>query len=151
MAGCYEGEEMRYAFVEKWWFVMPLYILGGLILGMVDPQLGRWVQQQFGVKPGFATAVSVNLFLPLLAIGLAVLCPRLTTALLGALSLAGAYTLGLAIVYPPPAWDLVTLLRAVPPIMVAACIGYAVLGCLTVFVTRGVKKAGGYDSHISAS
>jgi hypothetical protein len=129
-----------------WWTVLPLYLLGGLALGLADPQLGRGAQQ-LGVRPGLATAVSVNLLLPLLAVVLAVTCPRLATAWLGAVGLAGGFALGLAFVYwPPRPWDAAALLRAVPPVLVLACLGYAVLGTLAALVTRAVgssSEAGG--------
>ena len=84
---------MRNFFIEKWWFVLPLYLLGGIVLGLADPLLGHWATQQFGVKPGLATAASVNVLLPALAIILAVLCPRVTTAVAGgAKGAAGAVT-----------------------------------------------------------
>jgi hypothetical protein len=131
---------MKLLFAVKWWAVLPAYLVGGLVLGLADPLLGRTVQQ-LGVRPGLATAASVNLLLPLLAVGLGLLSPRLRTVWPGALSMSAAYVLGLALVYPPaPGWGLTTLARAVPPVLVLACLGYLFLGTLTALVTRAVWK-----------
>jgi hypothetical protein len=126
---------------DKWWLVFPLYLLGGLILGLADPTLCQGMQQ-LGVRPGLATAVSVNLVLPVLAIGLSMICPRVSTAWLGAIAMTGAFILGLAFVYmQPPQRDAVAILRAVPPVLIVAGLGYAVLGTLTALVTRAVWKS----------
>ena len=127
---------------RNWWVILPLYILGGLTFGLADHQLGRWVQQ-FGMKPGLATAASVNILLPLLAVGLAVARPKLATAWIGAVALTSAFVLGLAVVYPPAQrWDALTLVRSVPPVLVMACLGYAVVGTVSVLVTRSIGRNG---------
>jgi len=126
--------------VEKWWVILPLYVLGGLAFGLADHQLGRWVGE-FGMKPGLATAASVNVFLPLLVVGLAVARPKLGTAWFGAIALTLAFIFGLAIVYPQAhRGDPVALIRAVPPVLVMACLGYAILGTLSVVLTRSMRK-----------
>jgi hypothetical protein len=131
---------MKYLETKKAWLCLPVYLLGGLALGLVDPQLGRWVQQ-LGARPGLATAASVNLLLPILAISLGMACPRLTTAWLGAVLMTGGLVLGLALVYPPaPLWDVTRLLGSVRPLVVLACLGYGVLGTLTVVATRYLAK-----------
>ncbi|HEV3257178.1 MAG TPA: hypothetical protein VG013_09885 [Gemmataceae bacterium] len=131
---------MKHLPVQLWWLILPVYLVGGLVLGLADPHLGRWVQG-FGVRPGLATAASVNLLLPLLVIGLGVACPRLGTAWLGATGITVAFILGLALVYPPARpWGPATLLGAVPPVLVMACVGYAILGTLTVLLARAAWK-----------
>src|SRR5260221_11289061 len=67
-----------------WRVVVPLYLVGGFALGMADPALGRFVHGN-GMKPGMATAASVNLVLPLLAVVLAFVSRRLWGARLRAL------------------------------------------------------------------
>lgn len=75
--------------------------------------------------------------MPLLAVGLCAANRRLLTPWLGAVGMTGAYTLGLATNYlPAPPWDAVMFLRAVPPVLVAACLGYAVLGTAAALVGR---------------
>ena len=97
--------------------------------------------QQLGFRPGWATAVSVNLLLPLLVIGLGVAFPRLATTWLGAVGMTAAFLLGLALVVPQPQpWNAVTLLASVPPVLVVACLGYVILGSLAALVTRRVWK-----------
>jgi hypothetical protein len=137
--------------IGRWWVALAVYLLGGLFLGLADPQLG-WVALQLGfAKPGVATAVCVNLVLPLLAIGLGLTQPRLPTALFGGIGMAVAYGLGLAINYPPPQpWDGSTLLGSVKPVLVVACVGYVVLGVAAKFVTRIVSSSGGNGSHTPA-
>jgi hypothetical protein len=133
-----------------WRVVVPLYLVGGFALGMADPALGRFVHGN-GMKPGLATAASVNLVLPLLAVGLAFVSRRLWLAWLGALGMSTAFTLGLAVAYPHGhRWDPVALLRSVPPVLVAACLGYAVLGTLTILTLRGVRRPGGLGTHTPA-
>jgi hypothetical protein len=125
---------MKQAQSKKWWLVLAAYLLGGLTLGLADPLLGGWLAEH-GIRRGLATAISVNLLMPLLAIGLASVCRRLAMAWLGSATLAGGFLLGLALVYPPPA---AALPHFVSPVLVMACLGYAVLGSLTVLLARGM-------------
>jgi hypothetical protein len=142
---------MRQHTIGRLGVILAAYVLGGFALGLADPALGRVALGLGFAKPGVATAVCVNLLLPLLAIGLAVACPRLATALGGGIGMAGAYTLGLAINYAPPQpWDADTLLGSVKPVLVLACVGYVVLGVAAVVVTRIVKPSDGSGSHTPA-
>jgi hypothetical protein len=131
---------MKYLADDKSWLILPLYLVAGLAFGLADPLLGRWVQT-LGARPGLATAASVNILLPLLAIGLAVTCPRLPLALLGAVGMAGAFAVGLAVMYwQGRPWDVGTLLRSIPPVLVLACAGYAVLGTMAALITRAAWR-----------
>jgi hypothetical protein len=142
---------MRRLPVVPWWVVVPAYVLGGFALGVADRHLGDWVRQQFGVRPGVATAVSINVVMPMLAVGLAVARPRLGTAWLGALGMTAGFVLGLAVLHRPAAgWGVGSLLRAVPPVLVMACLGYAVLGTLTALATRGLAGRGGLGVDAAA-
>jgi hypothetical protein len=136
---------MRRFFAAKWWIVLPIYLLGGLALGLADPQLGGALLPIAG-KPGIATAMSVNILMPALVLLLAVVYPRLWTAWLGALVMTAAFIGGLAVNYPPAGVDAMTLLMSVKPVLVLACLGYAVLGTVVVVVTHVVKNAGGFHS-----
>jgi hypothetical protein len=132
---------MAFHVTTKWWAIFPLYIVGGLALGLADHELGRWVEQ-LGLRPGLATAASVNVMLPMLAVGLAVACPKLATAWLGAIALTSAYVLGLAFVYPHVhAWNTLALIRSVPPVLLMACLGYALLGTVSALVTAGMRRS----------
>jgi hypothetical protein len=125
---------------RKRWIILPVYLLGGLILGVGDLDLGQLVQQ-LGARPGFATALSVNVLLPLLAIGLGVAIPLLRTAWLGAIGMTAAYIVGLAIVHPPARpVSIVALLGSVPPVLVMACLSYGVLGTLAALAARTLAK-----------
>jgi hypothetical protein len=128
---------MKYLAAEKVWMVLPIYLLGGLALGLADRPLGL-LMQQLGARPGLATSTSVNVLLPLLAIALGVACPRLVMAWLGAVGMTGSFIFGLALVHPPAApWNAATLLAAVRPVQVIACLGYAILGTVAALVARG--------------
>jgi hypothetical protein len=109
----------------------------GLALGLADPTLGQ-LEQQLGTKPGVATAVSVNLLMPLAAVILSLAVVRLWSAWLGACTLTLGFLAGLALRYPAriPDGSLAEFLRSVPPILVAATLGYAVLGTLAVLARR---------------
>jgi hypothetical protein len=131
---------MKYLSADSSWTLLPIYLFAGLTLGLADPQLGRWVQQ-FGFRPGLATAASVNIVLPLVAIGLGVGHRRVSAALLGAACMTFGFLLGLAIEYPPPRpWDASLILHSIPPVLVMACAGYAVLGTLTAVATRAIWR-----------
>jgi hypothetical protein len=123
----------------RWWLVLSGYAIGGLALGLADAALGRGVGQ-FGLRPGLATAAIVNLLLPALAVGLALARPRLAMAWLGALVMTAAFTLGLAGAHPREGgWEIGPLLRAIPPVLVMAGLGYAVVGSLAVLIARGAR------------
>jgi hypothetical protein len=129
---------MRTSFHPRWWFVLATYLLGGFLLGLADPLFGRWVQT-LGVKPGVATAISVNLLLPLLAIVLAAGVPRLASVWLGALLTTSAFAAGLAVNYSPRPLEIGALVRSIPPVLVLACLGYGVLGTLIAKVVREMR------------
>jgi hypothetical protein len=115
----------------------------GLALGLADPWLGQ-LARQAGIRPGVATAVSVNLLLPLAAVGLALARPRVAAALLGAVALTAGFVAGLAIQYPPAVrgGSVLDVLESVPPVLVVAGVGYAVLGAVTALLVRLWRRAG---------
>ena len=122
---------------SRWLVLLALaaYPALGLLLGLADPLLGR-LAQQVGTKPGVATAVTVNLLLPLAAIALALAHGRLGVAWLGAVLMTAGLVVGLAAHYARGAvWSPAELLSAVPPVLVAAAVGYAVLGTMAALVT----------------
>jgi hypothetical protein len=113
------------------------YPAAGLVLGLADPLLGH-LAQQMGTKPGVATAVSVNLLLPLVAVGLALARPRLGSVWLGAVTMTLGLIAGLAAQYSGGIkdWSPVGLMAAVQPVLVAALFGYAILGTITAFAVK---------------
>ena len=119
------------------WLLLAAYPVVGLALGLADPTLGQ-LAQQLGTKPGAATAVSVNLLMPLAAVTLSLAVVRLWNAWLGACTLTLGFLAGLALRYPTriPDGSLAEFLRSVPPILVAATLGYAGLGTLAVLARR---------------
>ena len=120
----------------KWWTIIPLYAFGGAVLGLADGQLGD-VVKQLGMKPGMATFFTVNIVLPLFAVGLAAIRPFLRTALFGALAMSAGFVLGMAAAHPPARpWNAALLLASIPPVVVLACLGYGVVGAIAVLVTR---------------
>ena len=113
------------------WLVLASYPAAGLFLGLADPLFGRLVQQ-LGMKPGVATAVSVNVLLPLVAVALGVTYPRLASVWAGAVFMTVGFGLGLAAQYHHGEWSLAD----VPPVLVAAALGYAAIGTIALAVTR---------------
>jgi hypothetical protein len=139
---------MRFLSCEKAWFVLPMYPVCGLVLGLLNPLFVKWAEQQGVPKPGVATAISVNILLPALAVGLAVGYPRVWTALVGAVALMAGFALGLAVMHPPAVpVGVADVLGSVKPVMVLACVGYAVLGVVAALVTRIVTRSAGRPSH----
>ncbi len=133
------------------WIIIPAYLLSGLILGVGDLDLGQLVQQ-LGVRPGLATALSVNMVMPLLAIGLGVAVPLLRTAWLGAFGMTAAYAVGLAVVHPAARpVNLAGLPGAIPPVLVIACLGYGIIGTIAVLATRTLSKSAGIDTPPSGA
>jgi hypothetical protein len=124
------------------WLVPLAYPLAGLVLGLADPWLGQ-VARQLGTKPGVATAVTVNLLLPLVAVALGLARPRLGSAWLGAVTMTLGLIAGLATQYGGlQNWTPAGLLAAVRPVLVLALLGYAVLGTLTVLAVRAWRGPG---------
>jgi hypothetical protein len=133
------------------WLIGLAYPAAGLVFGLADPLLGSMVGH-LGLKPGVATAVSVNLLLPLVAVGLALLCPRLGSVWLGAVTMTLALIAGLAAQYGAAIkdWSPVALVMAVPPVLVAALFGYALLGTVAALVGRGWRAPGAMNGHSAA-
>ena len=111
--------------------VLAAYPAASLLLGLADPLLGRLVQQ-LGLKPGVATAISVNVLLPLVAAALGMVYPRLVSVWAGALFMTVGFGLGLAAQYHHGEWSLAD----VPPVLVAAALGYAAVGTIALAVSR---------------
>jgi hypothetical protein len=123
---------------SKWWWLLLLtYPVSGLALGLLDPALGR-AAQQLGTRPGMATAVTVNLLLPLVAVALGLAHGRVGRAWLGALAMTLGLSAGLAAWYPPRVlnWSPAGPLGVVPPVLVGALLGYAFLGTAAALVAR---------------
>ena len=117
-------------------YILLAYPVIGLVLGLADPDLGR-VAQQFGVRPGVATAISVNLLLPLAAVGLACVHARVRTAWLGAAGLTIGLIAGLAVRYSAVINQPISnMLAAIPPVLVVAMFGYAALGTVAAVMAR---------------
>ena len=116
---------------KRLWLTLVAYPAVGLVFGLADPALGR-VAQQLGTKPGVATAVSVNVILPLAAVAFGLAHARVWCAWLGAVLLALGFAAGLAVQYPAGVrdWSPAGILSSIPPVLVAAALGYAVLGTL---------------------
>lgn len=113
------------------WLFLPAYPILGLALGLADPWLGQ-PAQSLGFKPGVATALTVNLLLPLAAAVLGFLHARIAIADIGSVVMTAGLIVGLAARYTAAgqAWSLADLARSVPPVLVLATVGYAVIGTL---------------------
>ncbi len=113
------------------------YATVGLALGLLDPSLGR-LAELLGMRPGVGTAVSVNLLMPLAAVVLGLLHARLSLALVGAMTMTLAFAVGLAAHHAAPVrtWSPATLLASIPPVLVFATLGYAVLGSISAWAMQ---------------
>jgi hypothetical protein len=132
---------MKRLLLEKPFMVLLIYLVAGLALGLVDPNAGRWIQQ-FGVKPGLATALSVNVIMPLLAVLFGVALRQVGLAILGAVAMTWGFMFGLMLRYTPDnGWNVGELLRSVPPLLIVACLGYAVLGAVTAKASQIFRKS----------
>jgi hypothetical protein len=122
---------------DRRWAVAATYPLLGLDLGLANPFLGS-LAQAAGVRPGVATAVTVNLLLPLAAVVLGYAHRRVALAWAGAVAMTAGLIIGLATSHAVGAadWSLAGLARAAHPILVAAMVGYAVLGTVAALVGR---------------
>jgi hypothetical protein len=117
--------------VKPRWLILLAYPTSGLVLGLADPLLGPFARQ-LGARPGVATAASVNLLLPLLAVALAILHARLLSVWVGAVSMTVGLIVGLAAGYHRGPWSP----GDIPPVLVVAGIGYGILGTIAALVTR---------------
>lgn len=140
---------MTYIPPERWRMMMVLYVLGGMLLGLANPAL-RAAMARIGRHPGIGTALDVNLFMPLLALTLAFLYPRLWMACAGALLATVAFHIGSQLGQNPAVWrwSFMGVVRAVHPILVAACIGYAAIGMVTSAVVRPWRDVGPPDTPL---
>jgi hypothetical protein len=128
------------------WLILAAYPALGLALGLADPWLGQ-VAQGLGTKPGAATAVSVNLLLPVAAIMFGFAHARIAVAWLGAEALALGFAAGLAVQYPAGVrdWSVAGVLASIPPVLVIAAFGYAVLGTLAALVAQAHSRSVGQE------
>ncbi len=133
---------MNRLLATKLWLVLVIYAVGGLSLGLADTSIGRVFQQQ-GVRPGMATAMTVNVLLPLLTICLGVAHPRIIINWLGTVVMTVAFILGLATLYlPQGAANVIAVVREVPPVLVLAFFAYLILGTAAVVLTRCLARPG---------
>ena len=124
--------------MKYWWVIQAMYLACGFLLGLADPLLGQGARG-LGVKPGVATAVSVNLLLPLAAVVLALLYARLGSVWLGAAVMTAGITAGLAVRYLQD-WTVAGLLNVFPPVLAAAAVGYAVVGTAAVLAVKALRR-----------
>jgi hypothetical protein len=124
----------------KWIRAIALYACAGAVFGLTDRALGDWVHG-WGLKPGVATAAAVNVVLPLVAVALGALYPRFATVWLGALGMTMAFLFGLAEAHPHVGqMNPLAVLRATPPVLIMACLGYGFLGTIAAMATRCVGE-----------
>jgi len=134
---------------SRWRFILPLYVVGGLLLGLAQPHL-RNAMVSLGKPPGTGTALDVNLFMPLLAAALAFAYPRLLTAVAGAPLATLAFHIGSRLVENPRFWQwtFMGVFGSLHPILVAACVGYAAVGLLTAALVRPWRDVGPPDTPL---
>jgi hypothetical protein len=132
---------MRRSAMSKYlWLILMAYPALGLALGLADPWLGG-LMRQAGLRPGVATALTVNAILPFAAIGLGALHRRAIAAVLGAAAMTIGLVAGLAVCYAAPGGrSFVGVVAAVPPVLYLASLGYAALGISAALVVRRLRS-----------
>jgi len=133
---------MVYIKPERLRYVLPAYLLGGLLIGAAVPPMKLFAAVHFG-RAGYAVAFVVNIAMPVLVVSLAAIYPRLSVVLAGTLVATLAFLVTLGLNAPPlTAGWLRNLLGQMGPILVVACIAYHVLAVGTVAVLRPVRRVG---------
>ena len=127
--------------LRRCWIVLPAYLACGLILGLADPLLGREAVR-LGLRPGMATAASVNLLMPLAAAALAAVHGRIVGAWVGAVLMTLGFVAGLAVQYSGAVrdWSPLGVLASVPPVLAAACFGYAAVGTAVALAAAALRR-----------
>ena len=125
------------------------YFLAGLTIGCADHAL-RAAATRRGSKPGYMTALDVNIVLPAIAAVLAVLYPRVRTAVIGAVLLAGGFALGPRLLVMPNVfrWAPGPIVASISPLLVAACVGYALVGIVACHFVRPWRRVGLPDAAL---
>ena len=137
-----EGIDMTYVKPERLPYVLPAYLLGGLLIGASIPPMQRFAAAHFG-RAGYAVAFVVNIAMPVLVVSLAAIYPRLNVVLAGTLTATLAFLATIGLNAPPlTAGWLRNLLGQMGPILVVACIAYHVLAAGTVAVLRPFRRVG---------
>ncbi|MBL8746063.1 MAG: hypothetical protein JNK58_06875 [Phycisphaerae bacterium] len=119
--------------------ILLLYLLCGVGISL-GPFRG-WAVHQFG-RAGLGTFFIVNIMLPIAAIGLGAAHARPRLAAIGGVLLS----LGVAIealirAQPNPMmWNLSVLAGATHPILVAAALGYALLGAAAAWISNSLRR-----------
>ena len=131
-------------FVRPQWIrlILPSYLLGGLTIGLFLPAMQNFANAQWG-RAGIAVFLVINVIMPILVIALAAIYPKLIVTVIGGLlaTFTFLFTTGLT---PPKLsvnW-LKDLVGQMGPIVTVATVGYLVLGVLTVFFLRPVRRVG---------
>jgi len=127
---------MTYVRPELLRYILPAYLLGGLVVGAAVPPMQRFAAAHFG-RAGIAVAFVVNVAMPLLVVSLAAVYPRLGVVLGGTLTATLAFLVTIGLNAPPlTAGWLRNLLGQMGPILVVACIAYHGLAAGTVAMLR---------------
>jgi hypothetical protein len=116
------------------------YALGGLLLGFCNRPLNL-IAQRYGIRPGIGTALNVNILMPLLVAALAIFHRRAGIAVLGAVIATIMFHLAFTFVQQPhlSEWSARTTIAGIHPILVAACLGYAVIGAIAAVVAASFR------------
>jgi hypothetical protein len=134
---------MKYIPPERWRAALVVYASTGLALGLCNRPLNLLALHS-GVRPGIGTAVNVNLLMPLVAMFGAWFYPRLRTIWFGSIIASGMFYLGMRLVQVPNVtqWSARATLVGIDPILVAACIGYGIVGSVTALILRYWRVVG---------
>lgn len=120
---------------ERWKTALAAYAAGGAFFGMA------WLEGAagwLGLRPGMGTMVAINLVLPLWTALVALWYPSRRLAAAGGLVVAAGWAIARLLVHNVHfwRWDLPLLGRVAQPILVAAALGYALIGASVATLVR---------------
>jgi len=140
---------MKFVPPDRWRAILLAYCLGGLALGLCNRPLNL-LALNLGIRPGLGTALDVNILMSVFAVVAAFFYPRIWTAWLGGFLGSAAFYFGMRLVQSPnvTTWSAKGSFLGVHPILVAACLGYGVLGTLTSVTVRPWRIVGLADAHL---
>lgn len=134
---------MRYVPPKRWPLALVGYSLAGIFPAAVDPLL-RDLFVRVQIQPGAATALLVNLVIPLLFVATAAAYPRAAFAAFGVLLAFLGFTITRLVQLNPWFWNWTAgmFLSRINPIVTVSSIVSGAIAVATCFATNPVRRVG---------